>query len=382
MSLNTWKCVALLALCVPASAQDIFDSVRQNSADSYCARVVDGEDQLLTSDRIRQDKALQVCNGQQLLDPAGTYDVVTYQRSRISVNLMAMNQAVPMPPMIEPQPPISGSCEILFGPWTHDSEPEGVAQPVDRVWNQSTQPGSPTNGTTWEITSENPMIPGKKYFRTTLNKNNDGHKRTERRLNWEPPPSEAIKYGDDWEAEKTYIYALLFRADEAPSPRGFAMQWHAPNNVATGSASPHHGLRGRDGGFAVYMKDRENNADQKDYRNVYSQNIIDWPAMKGRTVAIAFKVRWSGRSRSEGSRGIFEVYLDGERVYEANGDRNVTYGVSESEGGVRFPYWKYGGYDVGSNTGLYQNSYTNMTVLSEGCSPADVLKAVDFKNAR
>ena len=160
------------------------------------------------------------------------------------------------------------------------------------------------------------------------------------------------------------------------------MQWHAPNNVSMGSASPHHGLRGRSGGVAVYMKDRENDAAQKAYKNVYSQNILDWPAMKGKTVAIAFLVKWDGRKRSEGSQGIFRVYLNDEQkpVYKFDGDRNLTYGVQESEGGVRFPYLKYGGYDVGSNTGVYQQSYTNLTVLSEGCTHADVLRAIDYKS--
>lgn len=305
------------------------------------------------------------------------------------------SEAKPLPPMLdpgsaapqprpEPEPALSGSCKVLFGPWTHDSETEGVAQPVDRAWNKSTFPSSPTGGTTWQIASANPIIPGKKYFQTTLNKNNEGHKRTERRLVFEPSSSEVVKHGDDWSASKAYWYAFLLRVDEAPShgPRGFLMQWHAPNNVATGSASPHHGLRGANGGLAVYMKSRENGADQSSYRNVYSKNILDWPEMKGKAVAVAFLVKWDGRKKSDGSQGIFRVYLNdkSEPVYRFDGDRNLTYGVKESKGDVRFPYLKYGGYDVGSNTGIYKQSYTNLAVLSQGCSHADVLKAIDFKS--
>jgi len=313
----------------------------------------------------------------------------------VSTQALGQDEAKPLPPTLDPdstspeaeplpEPSLSGSCEVLFGPWTHDSESEGVAEPVDRVWNKSTYPSAPTSGTTWEIVSENPMIPGKKYFRTTLNKNNKGHKRTERRLVYEPSSSEVVKHGDDWAAKKAYWYAFLLRLDDAPShgPRGFLMQWHAPNNVSMGSASPHHGLRGRDGGVAVYMKGRENDAAQKDYQNIYSKKILDWPKMKGKTVAVAFLVKWDGRKKSEGSKGIFRVYLNDnpEPVYRADGDRNLTYGVKESKGGVRFPYLKYGGYDVGSNTGIYQQSYTNLTVLSEGCAHADVLKALDFRS--
>ena len=294
--------------------------------------------------------------------------------------------AMPLVPssILWAQSPGTGTQDLLHNdmPWTHNSEPIGIAQDNKPFWQNTMSAASPPSS--WEIVAGD-MIAGTRQFKTTLVKDG-GAKRTERAESRAPRNENAVSVIGDgtgtqhWKAAQKYWYGFIMRIDRADNPgdpnKGYYCQWHTK---AAAGGSPVVALKMRADGLRMYL---ENNPDHPTipFGN-FEELLIPFDELLGVTRAYIWEIFWDTRSEAEGSEGIVRLYLDDNPnpVFEwINKNNNQLLGVGNP---AKLPYFKWGLYKSplqteGNDGDTYIQSHTNYVVHGENADRQGVLDSL------
>ena len=270
-------------------------------------------------------------------------------------------------------------------PWDHSSEPLGVAQEIDGIWNQSTGGSIPPSD--WRIVDTNLMIPGTKQFRTKLVKQGASQERVERSEGREPRTTLVVSVGGGhWQAPQKLWYGFLLRIDAAVAfNKGHWVQWHG-NSSLGGGLSPFISLTGRqspEDGLEIRIEAEEDGGvtfHSGTLPELTRANII------GITHAYIFEILWDSRDAGIGGQGIIRLYLDDNPVpiFERLNTQNCVAGDLEHRSGngvFNVPYLKYGLYKsnlktTGVDGDTYIQNYQNYAVHGENATWQGVLDSL------